>query len=416
MSLGPGTLLLGGDFRIDSYIGRGAFGDVYAVTSRVTGEKLAAKIVSEGGSSEQHIKAEAYHLLHASECDRVPKIYAFMKDRSIGDRIVLVMTLFGKDLETRFQECGRVFSLKTILMLGIGMIEAIKQFHQKTGFIHRDLKPSNIVFGDDTAASSREMFLVDFGMCVSFRDKGGQHVKYSSGKKLVGTPRYDIWLMRGGGAMRRDDLITFRRYTSVNSHFGVSQTRRDDLESIAYVLFYFVLGGRLPWMGLRNARTLEQKYKMIGGIKLSITSEELCHGHVGVFASFLNYARRLTFEDEPNYDYAAGIFKREMDRLGYKDDRVYDWMVPVGRRLPTSEVVAFGTVAGEYPETPLLGHLNRRQRRALLDTDRKPPPLNPGGVYGQDQVSRKRIAESLPDPEPRESKIGGYESPVKRMK
>ena len=59
--------------------------------------------------------------------------------------------------------------------------------------------------------------------------------------------------------------------------FYTEQGRRDDLESLGYMLVYFNLGDLL-WQGL-EAATRKQKYEKVGEKKLSIPVEVLCRGY-----------------------------------------------------------------------------------------------------------------------------------------
>ena len=72
----------------------------------------------------------------------------------------------------------------------------------------------------------------------------------------------------------------------------LDQSRRDDLESLGYILIYF-LKGELPWQGLK-AKTMKEKYEKIMEKKISSSIETLCKGFPGnitynILKNNLNY-------------------------------------------------------------------------------------------------------------------------------
>lgn len=167
-------------------------------------------------------------------------------------------------------------------------------------FLHRDVKPDNFLVG--LYKKQNIIYAIDFGLAKRFRDPGtGQHIPYKDKKNLTGTARY----------------------ASLNTHLGIEQSRRDDLESIGNVLLYF-LRGSLPWQGLQ-AKTRKEKYDKIRDKKLATSIEELCLGHPEEFAIYLKYCRSLDFEQEPNYEYARNLFRELYIRHGYPNDSFFDW-------------------------------------------------------------------------------------------
>lgn len=146
--------------------------------------------------------------------------------------------------------------------------------------------------------------MVDFGMAKQYRDpKTKQHIPYRERKSLSGTARY----------------------MSINTHLGREQSRRDDLESLGHVFMYF-LRGSLPWQGLKAA-THKQKYEKIGEKKQTTPIKELCEGYPEEFAIYLNYVRKLGFEETPDYDFLRDLFSKVLKNLGEVEDGVFDWML-----------------------------------------------------------------------------------------
>src|SRR5258708_15547575 len=102
--------------------------------------------------------------------------------------------------------------------------------------------------------NERVVYAVDFGLAKQYCDNNKKHIPYREGKSLTGTARY----------------------ASINTHLGIEQSRRDDLESLGYVLVYF-LRGELPWQGLK-AKTMKEKYEKIMEKQISTQIEILCKG------------------------------------------------------------------------------------------------------------------------------------------
>lgn len=143
--------------------------------------------------------------------------------------------------------------------------------------------------------------MIDYGLAKKYRDSKHVHIPYRDNKHLTGTARY----------------------ASINNHLGIEQSRRDDLESLGYVLMYFNKG-ELPWQGLK-ARTKGDKYTRICEKKSSTGINALCEGFPTEFATYLNYTRSLGFEDKPDYQYLRKLFRDLFVRQGYTMDYNFDW-------------------------------------------------------------------------------------------
>ena len=276
-------------------MGSGSFGDIYLGTNMTTGEEVAIKLESIKSKHPQlQRETRIYRSLHGIV--GIPSVRWYGTE---GDYNVMVIDLLGKSLEDLFNDCGRRFNLKTVLMLADQLLCRLEIIHTKC-YIHRDIKPDNFLMG--RGSRKHMVYVIDFGLAKMFRDpRTHRHIPFREGKNLTGTARY----------------------ASINTHAGIEQSRRDDLESLGYVLLYF-LRGSLPWQGLK-ANTKKQKYERILEKKTSTTTEILCKGFPAEFKSYFEHIRNFRFEDRPDYDYLKRLFRELFFRKGFSYDSLYDW-------------------------------------------------------------------------------------------
>ncbi|GJS29143.1 casein kinase 1-like protein 2 [Tanacetum coccineum] len=234
---------VGNKFRLGRKIGSGSFGEIYLGTNVQTNEEVAIKLENTKTKHPQLLyESKLYKILQGGT--GIPNVRWYGVE---GDYNVLVMDLLGPSLEDLFNFCSRKLSLKTVLMLADQMINRVEFIHCKS-FLHRDIKPDNFLMGLGRRAN--QVYAIDFGLAKKYRDSSThQHIPYRENKNLTGTARY----------------------ASMNTHLGIEQSRRDDLESLGFVLMYF-LRGSLPWQGLK-AGNKKQKYERISEKKVSTSIE-----------------------------------------------------------------------------------------------------------------------------------------------
>ncbi|CAL4963088.1 unnamed protein product [Urochloa decumbens] len=383
-------------FRLGRKLGSGSFGEIYLGTHVQTNEEVAIKLESVKTKHPQLLyESKLYRILQGGT--GIPNVKWFGVE---GDYNVLVMDLLGPSLEDLFSFCNRKLSLKTVLMLADQMINRVEYVHMKS-FLHRDIKPDNFLMGLGKRAN--QVYMIDFGLAKKYRDSAThQHIPYRENKNLTGTARY----------------------ASVNTHLGIEQSRRDDLESLGYVLMYFLKGrlvflwcysistscnllftnncpycASLPWQGLK-AGTKKQKYEKISERKIATSVEALCRGYPTEFISYFHYCRSLRFEDTPDYQYLKRLFRDLFIREGFQFDYVFDWTILKYQQSqmavpPRAMAAAAGQSSGMAP----MANNNRLSegRRSGWSTDplrRQVPPAGINAVSLSKQKSPVRQEQS----------------------
>ena len=277
-------------YRLTKRIGEGSFGQIYS--AKYNNNYFALKF--ENRSKSQNLLENEGHIMSYLQSKYLPYIYSFGYS---GEFNVLVMELMGKSLEQIFENSyPKRFSVNCVAKLGLQMIEILEYIHNMH-IIHRDIKPDNFVLGREN--KKKHLFLLDFGLAK----------KYRSSKTLKHYPM-----------IKRKNLTGTARYASINALNGLTQSRRDDLEAVGYVLFYF-LKGKLPWQGI-HVKNKEDRYHKIMEIKIETSPEELCKGFPREFGEYLRYCRGLEYKEDPEYNYFKKLFNNV---LKGNSENNFDW-------------------------------------------------------------------------------------------
>lgn len=178
---------------------------------------------------------------------------------------------------------------------------------------------------------------------------------------------------------------------------AIEQSRRDDMESLGYVMLYFCRGS-LPWQGLKAA-TKKQKYDRIMEKKMTTPTEVLCRGFPNEFAIYLNYTRSLRFDDKPDYSYLRKIFRDLFVREGFQYDYVFDWTVYKYQK--NAQAIAASnnqTAVQEEEEKPARRHAGGTNAAATGITPQNTSSASkPGGISTQRRKVIERAPADTPD-------------------
>ena len=282
------NIIVADKYRLIKKIGIGGFGQIYSACEKAQQAQApthaapthaapthAVKILSTEHTALFENEVAMYAKI--KNINYIPSLYAA---GSAGKFHYMVFDLLGQSLEELRLEYSEQMSLKVVLHLSLQMLSLVEAVHDR-GIIHRDLKPANFLIKPNAQGVS-ELYLIDFGLAQSFLDENLNHYELHANAPFVGT----------------------KRYMSINTHQGLTASRRDDLESLGYIMM-FLYQGRLPWQINADKNNMD-----IITLKQNITT--WTSDSVGEFVLFLHYCRKLSFSARPNYTYLQNVLKNAM--------------------------------------------------------------------------------------------------------
>lgn len=284
-------------------LGEGSFGKVFLGKVNETNDLVAIKMEEP---NHAYLKREADICKDLTiESKDVPigfsKYYWYGEDKEKNK--YLVCEILGKSIQDLLVKSGGSFSLKTVLMIGFQILNRMEYIHGNE-YIHRDIKPSNFLIG--TGSKKNTIYLVDFGLSKEYLDRNGDHIEYLKHRNYVGTIRY----------------------MSINCHKGLETSRRDDMYSYIYMLFYLYYGN-LPWQGI-NDEDKRKKVKIIGNIKAEFNKDPSKFFSTpkvpNCFLQILDYIRKMKFKQSVDYDKIRELLLQEMVHHKFNYDYEWDWV------------------------------------------------------------------------------------------
>ena len=292
---------INGLYALGPELGRSGFSAVYLATDD-SGKLYAVKTEQRNRQNALSQEFEIYTKIR-KDAERqkgypvgMPRMFHF--DGNFHGHRVLVMECLGKSIADRLSERRAPFSIKSVLMIGTQGVSRLEYLHG-IGVIHRDIKPDNLLTG--VGERRDRISLSDFGLACGYTDRRGRHLSDSSHIRFCGT----------------------FRYASLQAHKRTRQSRRSDVESLAYTIVYLAKK-KLPWMskGKKDRRDSEKEVRRI---KASISARELCIGLPSAFTDFVKSARGLRYDQKPDYEQLRNILAREVRKRGDRNDGQFDW-------------------------------------------------------------------------------------------
>ncbi|XP_066468326.1 serine/threonine-protein kinase VRK1 [Tiliqua scincoides] len=222
----------------------------------------------------------------------------------------MVMDRFGKDLQKIFEESGKRFPRKTVLQLGLRILDVLEYVHEHE-YVHGDIKASNLLLSYKVP---HQVYLVDYGLAYRYCPDG-THKLYKEDPKRC-----------------HDGTL---EYTSIDAHKGVAPSRRGDLEILGYCMISW-LCGNLPWEdNLKDPNYVkESKISYTDNVAELMSKCFSEKDKPDEIAQYMERVMSLNYTEKPPYQQFREILLKGLEHIGLKDDGILDFGVSENGEVP----------------------------------------------------------------------------------
>lgn len=154
-----------------------------------------------------------------------------------------------------------------------------------------------------SGSKSNVLYLIDYSISEKYKDS-------NTGKHLLQTHNF----------FKAGSLV----FSSINAFKGFKQTRRDDLESLGYLIVY-CFQGYLRWSDRRGKNNKERNKYILYEKQNFAQSFELLQELDAEIKKYFKYVYSLKYEDTPDYDYLKELLIQGLEKKDIKNDCVFDW-------------------------------------------------------------------------------------------